>query len=572
MDAGDVLASLAQATGEAPERCTERLRRLAFGFFLERSGRREGYPRLYVFQGYQAAGLTLLRECSDEIGEHAETMLAERFPGTQLPEMEPPPGFPPPDTGLGLTTVFTELRRHPALRKRLWPEPDGEDFRSAFRRREQRRELLSAMARLGAPYVDLYLLAIALIGSFSLGLRQETENAAELAAQFVRLLELQADEPGFHAFHELSQAAEAFDHILAVNFPEAPSCPLPELARLYGVTLQKQVPVGRMSGGVNQRLVRQFRMPGFPLVLITTDVLQEGEDLHTFCRRVVHYGIAWTPSAMEQRTGRVDRIGGLVQRCLDGSSGPAAPDELIQVYYPHLRDTVELLQVRRVLRRLNRFLRLIHRGDGVVEADDKAIDASRALLEEIEDLPPIEGKLESAFPIESRWLDGELRAGHAILPDWTHLYRHLDALWWELCERYPITESMSREPRLRRGEFLAAAAGGRMQPFTFGLRSQVAGAEILIECESTIGFVDLQDDEVVNALMSELAGNSSVKLCVDPRVGKHQDRIYVRREVLFDSDATRLDDVAAMFESTLLPSVRLHALLEAANLLGARVD
>ena len=571
-DAGDVLASLAQETGESSERCVERLRRLAFGFFHERSRRREGYPRLYVFEGYQAAGLTLLRESGGRTREQAETMLTERFPGIHPPEMEPPPGFPPPDTGLGLTTVFTELRRLPGLRGRLWPESGSADFRTAFRCQEQRRELLSAMARLGAPYVDLYLLAIRRIGSFSLGLRQETETAAELATEFVRLLGSQEREPGFHAFHELSQAAEAFDHILAVNFPEAPYCSLPELARLYGATLQKQVPVGRMSGGVNQRLVRQFRMPGFPLVLITTDVLQEGEDLHTFCRRVVHYGIAWTPSAMEQRTGRVDRIGGLVQRRLDGSLEPAAPDEFIQVYYPHLRDTVELLQVRRVLRRLNRFLQLIHRGDSAVESDDKAIDASRALLEEIEDLPPIEGELESAFPIDCRWLDGELGACHASPPDWTRPYRHLDALWRELCERYLITESMSGEPRLRRGEFRVAAAGGTMQPFTLGLRSQVAGAEILIECESTIGFVDLQDDEVVNALMSELAGDTSIKLCVDPRVGKHQDRIYVRREVLFDSDATRLDDVAAMFESTLLPTVRLHALLDAANLLGASVD
>jgi hypothetical protein len=52
--------------------------------------------------------------------------------------------------------------------------------------------------------------------------------------------------------------------------------------------------------------------------LITTEVLQEGEDLHTFCSRVVHYGITWTPSAMEQRTGRVDRIGSLTHRRLDG--------------------------------------------------------------------------------------------------------------------------------------------------------------------------------------------------------------------------------------------------------------
>ena len=129
-----------------------------------------------------------------------------------------------------------------------------------------------------------------------------------------------------------------------------PSSDSSRLGRTY-VTLQKQVPVGRMSGGVNQRLVRQFRMPGLPLVLVTTDVLQQGGDLHTFCRRIAHYGIAWTPSAIEQRTGRVDRIGGLVQRRLDGSPELPPAEDLIQVYYPHLRDTVELLQVRRVLRR-----------------------------------------------------------------------------------------------------------------------------------------------------------------------------------------------------------------------------
>ena len=115
-----------------------------------------------------------------------------------------------------------------------------------------------------------------------------------------------------------------------------------------------------MAGGVNKRMVKQFRMPGYPLVLATTDVLQEGEDLHTFCRRVIHYGITWTPSAMEQRTGRVDRIGSLVQRNLDGADRKPKADEWIQVYYPHLADTVERLQVRRVLERLNDFLRLVH--------------------------------------------------------------------------------------------------------------------------------------------------------------------------------------------------------------------
>ena len=585
VEAGNLLESLARVLGEPPERCTEQLRRLAYGFFRERCRRQDGYPRLYVYEGYQAAGLDLLRNCEGEIGAQAKVMLEERFPDILPTAQEPPAGFPAPDAGLGLTTVFSELRRRPKLRKLLWPADSvGGDFRAAFRRQEQRRELVSAMARLGAPYIDLYLLAIGRIGSFSLGHRQETESAAELAVEYVSLLEHQSRAPGFHAYHELSQAAEAFDYLVSVNFPEAPSRPLPELARLYGSTLQKQVPVGRMSGGVNQRLVRQFRMPGYPLVLVTTDVLQEGEDLHTFCRRVVHYGIAWTPSAMEQRTGRVDRIGGLVQRRLDGSPEPAAADNLIQVYYPHLRDTVELLQVRRVLRRLNRFLRLIHRGDRAVGADGHAIDTTRALLEELEDLPPIEGELESAFPIELHWLEGELGPDDIVTPDWKRQYRHLEALWQALCEHHPIVKQASRVKHQRFGELPAsaakstragmggAAASGRMQPFTFGLRSQVAGDEILIECESTIGTADMEDDAVVSALMEALGGTGAVKLCVDPRVGKHQDRIYVRRELLFDPDATRVADVLAMFENTLFPAVRLHAVLEDTGLLGTSAE
>ena len=212
------------------------------------------------------------------------------------------------------------------------------------------------MARLGAAYIDLYLLAIKTLDSFSLGQQAEVEDPADrLAVDYVDLLDKQKTEVGFNSFRELAAAAGAFDHVIAVNFPEVPDAALPELARIYGATLQKQVPVGRMAGGVNKRLVRQFRMPGFPLVLVSTDVLQEGEDLHTFCRRVVHYGITWTSSAMEQRTGRIDRIGGFVQRQLDGSASHPDPDELIQVYYPHLHDTVEVLQVRRVLKRLNRF-------------------------------------------------------------------------------------------------------------------------------------------------------------------------------------------------------------------------
>ena len=74
------------------------------------------------------------------------------------------------------------------------------------------------------------------------------------------------------------------------------------------------------------------------MVIIATDVLQEGEDLHTFCSDVIHYGIAWTPTAIEQKTGRVDRVGSLTSRRLMKLDKINENDKL-QVYFPYIKDT-----------------------------------------------------------------------------------------------------------------------------------------------------------------------------------------------------------------------------------------
>ena len=97
---------------------------------------------------------------------------------------------------------------------------------------------------------------------------------------------------------------------------------------------------------------------------------------------------------MEQRTGRVDRIGSLVQR----RTNRDPLTEWLQVHYPHLQDTVEVLQVRRVLRRLNRFLQLIHNKKGDATESDSRIETAREMLEGLEDITPPDGRLESAFP------------------------------------------------------------------------------------------------------------------------------------------------------------------------------
>jgi hypothetical protein len=46
-----------------------------------------------------------------------------------------------------------------------------------------------------------------------------------------------------------------------------------------------------------------------PFVLLVSRVGEEGIDLQKQCRYVVHYDLEWNPAKMEQREGRVDRVG-----------------------------------------------------------------------------------------------------------------------------------------------------------------------------------------------------------------------------------------------------------------------
>ncbi|MCH7491199.1 MAG: hypothetical protein IID05_10950 [Gemmatimonadetes bacterium] len=61
----------------------------------------------------------------------------------------------------------------------------------------------------------------------------------------------------------------------------------------------------------------------------------QGVDLHRFCRHVIHHDLDWNPSSIEQRTGRVDRLG-----C------KAEHRNSILVYLPYLSGTADERQYR----------------------------------------------------------------------------------------------------------------------------------------------------------------------------------------------------------------------------------
>ncbi len=54
--------------------------------------------------------------------------------------------------------------------------------------------------------------------------------------------------------------------------------------------------------------VAQFRLPEGPSILISTEAGGEGRNFQ-FCRRLVLFDLPWNPTVVEQRIGRLDRIG-----------------------------------------------------------------------------------------------------------------------------------------------------------------------------------------------------------------------------------------------------------------------
>lgn len=92
-------------------------------------------------------------------------------------------------------------------------------------------------------------------------------------------------------------------------------------------------PVRRASGQTDrrtrERLISLFNTPFAPELLVASSVMGEGIDLHQQCRYVIHHDLDWNPSVLEQRTGRLDRIGALAER----------EDKNIQVFEPYLAGT-----------------------------------------------------------------------------------------------------------------------------------------------------------------------------------------------------------------------------------------
>jgi len=115
---------------------------------------------------------------------------------------------------------------------------------------------------------------------------------------------------------------------------------------LHSEKSDRRLPNVRLVNGATkqetrQRLMLTFNSPFFPEILVASNVMAEGVDLHRFCRYVIHHDLCWNPSTLEQRTGRIDRIGAKVEKC----------GKPIRIYLPYLAATQDEKQYRVVMDR-----------------------------------------------------------------------------------------------------------------------------------------------------------------------------------------------------------------------------
>ena len=96
-----------------------------------------------------------------------------------------------------------------------------------------------------------------------------------------------------------------------------------------------QEATGKTKRDQRSRLMRAFNTPFFPDVFVCSQVMGEGVDLQRYCSHVIHHDLAWNPSSIEQRTGRIDRLG-----CKAELKHP------IHVYLPYLSGTADERQFR----------------------------------------------------------------------------------------------------------------------------------------------------------------------------------------------------------------------------------
>lgn len=115
-----------------------------------------------------------------------------------------------------------------------------------------------------------------------------------------------------------------------------------------------------------QSVINQFREDASIKVFLSSQVGTEGVDLQ-FCNAVVNYDLPWNPMVVEQRIGRIDRIG--------------QKEPLIHIYNLVLKNTIEEQIFDRLLNRIHIFQETIGDLESILADEDTSFDKAFSNLE-----------------------------------------------------------------------------------------------------------------------------------------------------------------------------------------------
>lgn len=107
------------------------------------------------------------------------------------------------------------------------------------------------------------------------------------------------------------------------------------------------------DGEARERLREAFNTPLYPMVLIANEVMQEGLDLQRSCCRVIHHDLPWNPAQLEQRVGRVDRLGGRIHKLRDKD-----PETRLEILYPLIQQTIDI-RIHEIVRQREKWLEFL---------------------------------------------------------------------------------------------------------------------------------------------------------------------------------------------------------------------
>ena len=220
-----------------------------------------------------------------------------------------------------------------------------------------------------------------------------TEEAAEIKALLKRIAQLPTDSKALRLLAELKQAFTG-DYDSAIIFTQysdtmdylkdflADRMPEKKIACYFGEGGLRRDSGGTWSKCRKEDIKRDLKAKKIE-ILVCTDAAGEGLNLQ-FCGVLVNYDLPWNPMKVEQRIGRIDRIGQLYPR--------------IRIYNLAYQDTVEADVYFKVGQRINLFQGIVGKLQPILSRLPKKLEeytlrttadkeeARHRLMNELEDL------------------------------------------------------------------------------------------------------------------------------------------------------------------------------------------